>query len=102
MRDLPALPGREIEHEDLHGIHASGPRPAVREGYPATVRAEGHRRGNDPESPEVPQAADEVLPDGEAPVAARRSEAAQSAPVGADVEDALLLRGEPRRCQDRE
>src|SRR5262245_58198182 len=95
VRHLPALAGREIEHEDLHGLHASGSRSEVREGYLPSVRAEEYRRGEDPVSPEVPQADEEILPEAEAPVTARRAEATESEAAGADEEEPLLFRGKP-------
>src|SRR5262249_26452631 len=52
MRHLPALPGREIEHEDLHRLDPSGSRAEIREGDSPTVRAEEYRRGEDPDSRE--------------------------------------------------
>src|SRR5262245_57866950 len=101
MRYLRALPGRQIEHEDLHGLLASGSRSDIREGDPATVRAEEDRRGKDPEFPKPLGAADEILRDGEAPIATWGAEATQSVAVGADEEEALLRRREPRRCHER-
>src|SRR5262249_961973 len=84
MRPLPSFGGREIEREDLHGLHAAGSRSEIREGDPAAVRAEEYRRGEDPGSPELLRAGDEILPESEARVVARRAEATQSMAVGAD------------------
>src|SRR5262249_44091802 len=102
MRHRPALPGREIEDEDLHGLLAAGPRPEIREGDPTAVRAEEDRRGEDPSFPGGLRAVDEILREAEALVAARGTQATQSVAVGVDEEDPFLFRGQSRRCHDRE
>src|SRR5215469_2367561 len=53
VRQLCALAGREVEHDDLGRILAPGPWLVVSEGDPPAVRAEGDRRGEGPESTEA-------------------------------------------------
>src|SRR5262249_47975396 len=93
VRHLRALAGCEIEHNDLDGLLALGPRPEIREGDPTAVRAKGYRsrRGHIEH-----ESAEGIREDAEARVAARGAETTQATPVGAHKEDPLLVRWQRR------